>query len=70
MYYEQCKYYRKIYFMYVKRKKTLYEKEELNNKLKDIKETEISKKVKVAQLAINNMNSIIVTMMVNATRPV
>ena len=47
-----------------------YEKEELKNRLKEIKETEIAKKVKVAQSAINNMNAIIVAMMVNTTRPV
>ena len=47
-----------------------YEKEELNKRLEEIKDTEIAKKVKVAQATINTMNAIIATMMVNATRPV
>ncbi len=47
-----------------------YEKEELNKRLEEIKDTEIAEKVKVAQTTINTMNAIIATMMVNSTRTV
>ncbi len=47
-----------------------YEKEELNNTLKEIKDTEIAKKVKIAQAAINNMSAIITAMMINVAIPV
>ena len=47
-----------------------YEKEELNNKLKEIQNTDIAKKVKVAQATIGTMSAIITSMMINATGPV
>lgn len=47
-----------------------YEKEQIGSKLKEIKDTEIAKKVKVAQVVISNMSALITTMMINATRPV
>ena len=47
-----------------------YEKEELDNKLKEIKDTKITKKVKVAQAVVRNMHAIISSTMVNATSPV
>ena len=39
-----------------------YEKEEIKNKLEEIKDTEIAEKVKIAQSTINFMNAYIVTM--------
>ena len=47
-----------------------YEKEELQNKLKEIENTEIAKKVKVAQKAISNMSALIAASMINATQSV
>ncbi len=47
-----------------------YEKEKLNMRLEEIKNTEIAEKVKVAQATINTMNAIITAMMVNAAGPV
>ena len=47
-----------------------YEKEELANKLKEIKDTEVAKKVKIAQSVISNMSAMITVMMVNATSSV
>ena len=47
-----------------------YEKEEIKDKLKEIKDTDIAEKVKVAQKTINFMNSMIVSTMVTATGPV
>ncbi len=47
-----------------------YEKEELENKLKEIKDTEIAKKIKIAQSAISNMSAIVTAMMINAARPI
>ena len=47
-----------------------YEKEKLESRLKEIKDTEIAKKIKIAQTVISNMSAIITTMMINATRPV
>lgn len=47
-----------------------YEKEKLNMRLEEIKDTEIAEKVKVAQATINTMNAIITAMMVNAAGPV
>lgn len=47
-----------------------YEKEKLNMRLEEIKDTEIAEKVKVAQATINTMNAMITAMMVNAAGPV
>ena len=44
-----------------------YEREEIKDKLKEIENTDIAEKVKVAQSTINFMNSMIVTTMVNST---
>ncbi len=44
-----------------------YEKEELNNKLKEIKDTDIAQKVKVAQSVINTMTALVTTLMINAS---
>ena len=47
-----------------------YEKEKLDNRLKEIKDSEIAKKVKIAQSVIGSMSAMITVMMVNAARPV
>lgn len=44
-----------------------YEKEELNKTLEEIKNSDIAKKVKVAQSAIGTMNAIVVSSMITAT---
>ena len=67
--------------MYVKRKKEFickgintifnkYEKEKMEHRLKEIKDTDIAKKVKVVQSVIGTMSALIVAMMVNATSQV
>ncbi len=45
------------------------EKRELDNRLRKIKDTEIAKKLKVAQYTISEMFALITAMMINATRP-
>ncbi len=47
-----------------------YEKEKLEDRLKEIKDTEIAKKIKIAQAVINNMSAIITATMISATGPV
>ena len=47
-----------------------YEKEKIEDRLKEIKDTDIAKKVKVAQSVIGTMSALIVAMMVNATSQV
>lgn len=47
-----------------------YEKEELNNRLKEIKDTDIAQKVKVAQSTINTMSAMVTSMMINASTSV
>ena len=47
-----------------------YEKEKLNERLEEIKNSDIAKKVKVAQSVISNMSAIITVMIINASTPV
>ena len=47
-----------------------YEKEKIEGRLKEIKDTEIAQKVKVAQSVINSMTAMVVATMVNASTPV
>ena len=47
-----------------------YEKEKLESRLKEIKDTEIAKKIKIAQAVISNMSAIITATMISATGPV
>ncbi len=51
----------------LKEKKTLYEKDELNNRLEEIKNSDIAKEVKAAQSAIAIMNVLVASSMINAT---
>ena len=44
-----------------------YEKEQIKERLKEIKESDISKKWNVARTLINNMDVLMVAMMVNAS---
>ena len=47
-----------------------YEKEKLNERLEEIKNSDIAKKVKVAQSVISNMSALITVMIINASTPV
>lgn len=46
-----------------------YEKEELNNRLKNINDTNIAQKVKVAQATVSTMSAMVASMMINASTP-
>ncbi len=47
-----------------------YEKEKLNDRLKEIKDTPIAQKVKIAQKAISNMSALIAAMMITSVNHV
>ena len=59
-----------IYTKFLKNIFNKYEKEELNERLKKIKDSDIAQKVKVVQYVISTMSAIVTSTMINATSQV